>query len=82
VTREEVRLAVLGALGDIAPEADLTHLDPRLSLRDQLDLDSMDLLNFAVALHQRFGVDIPETDYPRLATLAGCLDYFAPLVAR
>jgi len=46
-----------------------------VSFRDQLDLDSMDVLNFVIGLHTAFGVDIPEADYAKLATLEGCLEY-------
>jgi acyl carrier protein len=75
MTREEIRSAVLEAIGTIAPEADLASLRAELPLRDQLDLDSMDVLNLVTALHHSLGVDIPEADYPRLATLQGCVDY-------
>jgi len=75
VTPAEMRAIVLEVLGAIAPEADLASLTPDARLRDQLDLDSMDFLNFVIALHERFAVDIPEGDYARLATLAGCVDY-------
>ena len=77
MTDLDLRAAVLDILGRIAPEADLPHLPDRAVLRDELDLDSMDFLNFVVALSERFHVEIPETDYPKLATLAGCLDYLA-----
>jgi acyl carrier protein len=77
VTRDEVRATVLRALGEIAPEADLGSLKPDIPFRDQLDLDSMDLLNVVVALHASLGVDIPEADYPRLATLDACVEYLA-----
>jgi acyl carrier protein len=72
---DDLRPAVLRVLGDIAPEADLAGLRPDLALREQLDLDSMDLLNFMVGLHAALGVEIPETDYPKLATLDACVDY-------
>jgi acyl carrier protein len=72
---------VLGVLGEIAPEADLTQIKPDVSLRQQLDLDSMDLLNFVVALHERLHVDIPEAEYPRLVTLSGCVDHLGTLLA-
>ncbi|HEX2437317.1 MAG TPA: acyl carrier protein [Methylomirabilota bacterium] len=75
MTAEELRATVLRALGDVAPEADLASLKPDVPLRDQLDLDSMDFLNFVVALHGAVGVEIPEADYPRLATLEACVDY-------
>jgi acyl carrier protein len=75
VTRDELRASVLRVLGDIAPEADLARLRPDLGFRDQLDLDSMDVLNFVVGLHAAVGVEVPEADYPKLATLDACLDY-------
>jgi acyl carrier protein len=80
VTRDELRATVLRVLGDIAPEADLSGIKPDVSLRDQLDVDSMDLLNFVIALHAVLRVDIPEADYPGLATLDGCVDYLAEKV--
>jgi acyl carrier protein len=77
MTRDEIRAAVLRHLGTIAPEADLEHIQPDVGLRDQFDLDSMDLLNFVIALHKEFRVDIPEKDYAKLATLQGCTEYLA-----
>jgi acyl carrier protein len=77
VTRDEIRAVVLRALGDVAPEADLSRLDPRVSFRDQLDLDSMDVLNFVTALHDALGVDVPESEYAKLATLEGAVEYLA-----
>ena len=59
MTREEVRAAMLRVLGEIAPEADLTALKPDVAFRDQLDLDSMDLLNVVIGLHAALGVEIP-----------------------
>lgn len=74
-SRAEIRASVLAALSSVAPEADASQLHPGEPLRDQLDLDSMDFLNFAVALHAGLGVDVPERDYPKIATLDGCVDY-------
>ena len=71
------RAAVLRVLGEIAPEADLSSLKPDVAFREQLDLDSMDVLNFVVGLHAALGVEIPEADYPRLATLDACVEYLA-----
>ena len=75
MTREELRATVLRVLGEIAPEADLVSIDPDVGFREQLDLDSMDTLNFVVGLHSALGVEIPEADYAKVATLHGCLDY-------
>lgn len=69
----DAREQILRLLGEIAPEADLAALNPDVSFRDQLDLDSMDFLNFVVSLHKAFDMDIPESDYPKYMTLNGCL---------
>lgn len=82
MTRDEIRDVVLRALGEIAPEADLSTLEPDVAFRDQLDVDSMDLLNFVIALHVALHVDIPEADYPKLDTLDACVDYLAAAGAR
>jgi acyl carrier protein len=74
---DDLRATVLRVLGDIAPEGDLASLKPDLAFREQLDLDSMDMLNFVVGLHAALGVEIPEADYPRLATLDACVEYLA-----
>jgi acyl carrier protein len=67
--------AVLDALRRIAPEISPAEIAPEVPLRDQVDLDSMDWLNFLVALHAKVGVDIPESDYAKLVTLADLLAY-------
>ena len=72
---EQLKTVVLAALGDVAPELDAATLDPKRDLRDQLDLDSMDFLNFVVGLHKAFAIEIPEADYRKLATLEGCVAY-------
>jgi acyl carrier protein len=78
MTEPELRDLVLGILKKIAPEADAGSIHPQESLRDQLDLDSMDFLNFLIALHERFKVEIPEADYPRLSSLQAIMEYLAP----
>jgi acyl carrier protein len=75
MTSEEIKNIVLRLLGTVAPEADLTKLKPGVRFRDQLDIDSMDRLNFVIALHKEFDVDIPEADYQKLETLEDCVSY-------
>jgi acyl carrier protein len=75
MTNEDLRAIVLRELGAIAPEADLGTLDPKADLREALDIDSMDFLNFITAIHKKLGVEIAERDYPKLFTLAGAIDY-------
>lgn len=81
MTEDELRALVLRTLGDIAPEADPADLDPKAELRDQLDIDSMDFLNFVIALHEELGVDIPEADYPKLSSIDGAVAYLGARVA-
>jgi acyl carrier protein len=81
MTRDEIRMAVLEALTDVAPEADAQHLRGDVPIRDQVDLDSFDFLNFMIGLHKELGLDVPEVDYPRLATLEGAVEYVAGRLA-
>jgi len=77
MTQDEIRATVLRILGEIAPEADLTRLKSNVSFRDQLDIDSMDFLNFVIALDEELDVRIPESDYPKLSTLDACVELFS-----
>ena len=72
-----IRQQVLAELRRIAPELEEGELKEDRLLRDQVDLDSMDWLNFLVALHERTGKEIPEADYAKLDTLAAIVDYLA-----
>jgi len=73
--RAQLKATALAVLRGIAPEVDPGDIEPAIPLRQQVDLDSMDWLNFLIGLHQRLGVDIPEADYARLVTLDNVLDY-------
>jgi acyl carrier protein len=75
VNDDERRQIVCGVLSQIAPEADLQALEADVELHEQLDIDSMDFLNFMIGLNDATGVDIPERDYPQLASLDGCVEY-------
>jgi acyl carrier protein len=77
VNRETIRTAVLAALGEQAPEADLDRLAPGAELREALDLDSIDFLRFVQRLAAATGVEVPESDYAQLATLEGVVAYLA-----
>ena len=61
----------------IAPEIDADTLAPERPLREQVDLDSMDCLNFLISLHQRFQVEIAESDYAQLRSLNNVADYLS-----
>jgi acyl carrier protein len=75
MTQPDIRAVVREELGNIAPEIDLTTVNPADDLREALDIDSMDFLNFITAIHHRLGVDVPELDYPKLITLDGAVKY-------
>ena len=77
MTPDDLMSTVRHALFDIAPELEDEEIDPAEPLRDQTELDSMDFLNLAIALHEATGVDIPEADYPKLQSLADIVDYLA-----
>lgn len=79
---DEIKRIVLDQLGNIAPEMDPQSVRPKADLREQLDLDSMDMLNFVIGLHKALGIDIPESDYAKLATLDGCIDYLGAALGR
>ena len=66
---------VLGLVTEIAPDVDPASVIPGVNFRDQFDFDSMDTLNFAIALHRELGVDVPEAEYARLSSLDKCVDY-------
>ncbi|MEX1008648.1 MAG: acyl carrier protein [Acidimicrobiia bacterium] len=72
---EELHRIVRAVLSQVAPEANLETLDADVDLAEQIDIDSMDFLNFVIGLEEATGVDIPERDYAQLATLAGCVEY-------
>lgn len=75
MSRDTLKAEVLRFLARVAPEADLAALPPKARLREELDLDSVDYFRFLLLLHEAWGLDISESDYARLGTLEGCLDY-------
>jgi acyl carrier protein len=78
MTIEEIKNVILDIIQDIDDEADFENLKPDEALRDQLDLDSMDFLDIVMELRKRYKIQIPEADYPELATLDSCINYLMP----
>jgi len=74
---DDLMKTVRHALYDVAPELEDEDLDPDRPLRDQTELDSMDFLNLAIAIHDATGIDIPEADYPKLQSLTDIVTYLA-----
>ena len=75
MTESEIRQVVRQALSNVAPEVDIESIDPGKDLRDQIDIDSVDFLNFVIGLHKRLNVEIPDADVAKLTTLSGCVSY-------
>jgi acyl carrier protein len=75
----ELKKIILNGLAAVAPGADVNGLDPDENVREALDIDSFDHLNFLVGLHDQLGVDIPEKDYGRLNTVNEIIGYLMAL---
>jgi acyl carrier protein len=78
--REDLAAKVLALVTEIAPDVDPASVIAGVDFRDQFDFDSMDTLNFAIALHRELGVEVPEAEYSRLASLDKCVTYLADRV--
>ena len=75
MTQDDALTLITKVIHEVAPEAEIGEVGPDETLQEALDMDSIDFLNFVIGLHERTGLDIPERDYPQLATLDGCVDY-------
>lgn len=75
MNEQELRDIVIGALTEVAPDIDPAGIDPETNLAEQLDIDSIDFLGVVVAVHEQTGIEIPERDYPKLATLDDAVAY-------
>ena len=78
MNREEIKDVVIEIIEDIDEDAEMEGLKADQPLRDQLDLDSMDFLDIVMELRKRYKLQIPEADYPELATLDSCVNYLEP----
>jgi acyl carrier protein len=81
MNKQQIKDTVLRILATIAPDADLTSLQPKVSFHDQLDIDSIDFLRLMMELEKALKVTILDFDYPKLSTLQGCVDYLAAQLA-
>ncbi len=77
MSEPEIRAAIFKILRKIAPEANLDQIGPEENLREALDIDSFDFLNFMIGLHEELNVEIPESDYRKLSSLAELVRYLS-----
>ncbi len=78
MTDQQIKDMILEIVAEIAPDADLSNIDPQVRLREQIELDSMDFLDIIMELRKRYKIDVPEDDYMKLSTLDGCVEYLRP----
>lgn len=75
MTEQEIQKAVLDIIEDVAGLDEMPEIDGDKALRDQLELDSMDFLDIVMELRKRHKIEVPEADYPKLATLNSTVAY-------
>lgn len=75
--KEAIKLEIKNIIADIAPDEDLSALSEDGSLREQLNLDSMDFLDIIMELRKRHKVHVPEEDYKHFATLNSSAEYLS-----
>lgn len=78
MTEDQVKQIVIDIINEIAPDEDTSDLKSEVNLRDQMDLDSMDFLDIVMELRKQHGIEVPEADYPELASLDSCANYLTP----
>lgn len=78
MTADGIRQAIIQIISEIAPDEDLTGINPDEPLRDQVDLDSMDFLDIVMELRKRYSIEVPEKDYSQLATMSSTVSYLLP----
>jgi acyl carrier protein len=81
MTNEQIKQVIVDIITDVAPDEDVTNIKPDVRLRDQLELDSMDFLDIVMELRKRHNIEVPEAEYPELASLDSCATYLGPKFA-
>ena len=81
MTNDDIKKLVTEIIADIAPDEDLSGLKPDVRLREQLQLDSMDFLDIVMELRKRHGIEVPESEYMKLASLDSSAEYLVPKFA-
>ncbi len=78
MTYDDVKDIIKNIIADIAPDEDLSSIKSEVPLRDQLEHDSMDFLDIVMELRKKHSIEVPEPDYPKLASLDSCAEYLLP----
>jgi acyl carrier protein len=78
MTEDQVKQIVIDIINEIAPDEDTSGIKGDIALREQMDLDSMDFLDIVMELRKQHGIEVPEAEYPQLASLDSCATYLTP----
>jgi acyl carrier protein len=82
MNEEAVKKTIFQLLKRIAPETEPSQLKPDENIRETLNIDSFDALQFIVALDEKLGIEIPEEDYGKTTTLKTLLSYLQQKIDR
>jgi len=80
MTTAEIKEAIITILADIAPDEDLDSLKDDVAFAEQLEMDSMDFLDIVMELRKRYRIQVPEEDYPKLASMQSTVEYLEPIM--
>jgi len=80
MTTAEIKEAIITILADIAPDEDLDNLKDDVAFAEQLEMDSMDFLDIVMELRKRYRIQVPEEDYPKLASMDSTVEYLEPIM--
>jgi acyl carrier protein len=75
MNEQETKKTIFQLLKQIAPDTEPSTLKPDENIREMLDIDSFDTLQFLVSLNEKIGIEIPEADYGKITTLKTLVNY-------
>ncbi len=75
MNENDIKQTIFTLLKKIAPDTEPEKLNPDDDIRHTLEIDSFDSLQFVVALDEQLGIQTPEADYGKIATVRGLVTY-------
>jgi acyl carrier protein len=77
MTEQETKQSLFILLKQIAPDTEPSTLKPDDNIREKLNIDSFDTLQFIVSVNEKFGIEIPEEDYEKITTINSLTNYIS-----
>ncbi|MBV9594701.1 MAG: acyl carrier protein [Actinobacteria bacterium] len=71
---EEIRAGLAEILNDVA-DVNTEDVSDEKSFTDDLDVDSLSMVEVAMAAEDKFGVKIPDDELPKLKTVGDAVTY-------